>query len=72
MDSSTMLSFYIPSSLVKSDPKNTSSNADKSILSNLSFRVQGSMFAPKKTFDSSELKKLLILVMIMIYLKIIK
>lgn len=60
MDSSNILSFYIPSSLVKSDTKNTSSNADKSVLSNLSVRIQGSMFAPKKTFDSSQLKKLLI------------
>ena len=60
MDSSNVLSFYIPSSLVKSDTKNTSSNADKSVLSNLSLRVQGNMSAPKKTFDSSELKKLLI------------
>lgn len=60
MDSSNILSFYIPSSLVKPDPKNTSSNADKSVLSNLSLKIQGNMFAPKKTFNSSALKKLLI------------
>ncbi len=60
IDSSNMLSFYIPSSIVKPDAKNTSSNADKSVLTNLSLRIQGSMFAPKKTFDNSQLKKLLI------------
>jgi len=60
MDSSTILSFYIPSSLVKSNIKNTSPNNDKNILSNLSMRMQGTIFAPKKTFDNSELKKLLI------------
>lgn len=60
MDSSNMLSFYIPSSLVKSSTKNASANVDKNILSTLNIRMQGSVFAPKKTFDSSELKKLLI------------
>ena len=62
MDSSTMLSFYIPKGLVKSDASlaNSNNSNDQNILSNISMRMQGNIFNPKKTFDSSELKKLLI------------
>lgn len=56
MDSTAILSFYIPSSLVK---LNNSTN-DKNILTNLNMRMQGSIFTPKKTFDNNELKKLVI------------
>ncbi|BBJ31683.1 hypothetical protein RAS_07920 [Rickettsia asiatica] len=58
MDASSILSFYVPARLVKLNTSNTSS--DKDSLAHLNIKMQGSIFAPKKTFDSSELKKLLI------------
>ncbi|ABV73675.1 hypothetical protein A1E_03720 [Rickettsia canadensis str. McKiel] len=58
MDASSILSFYVPGRLVKLNTSNTSS--DKDTLAHLSIKMQGSIFAPKKTLDSSELKKLLI------------
>ncbi|MCZ6913241.1 MAG: exodeoxyribonuclease 7 small subunit, partial [Rickettsia endosymbiont of Ixodes persulcatus] len=58
MDASGVLSFYVPARLVKLNTSNT--RADKDTLAHLNIKMQGSIFAPKKTLDSSELKKLLI------------
>ena len=58
MDASSILSFYVPARLVKFNTSNTGS--DKDSLAHLNIKIRGSIFAPKKTFDSGELKKLLI------------
>ncbi|WP_122036766.1 AsmA family protein [Rickettsia typhi] len=58
IDSSSVLSFYIPEKLVKLN--NLHTNSDKASLAQLNIRMNGSIFEPKKTFDSSELKKILI------------
>ncbi|MFV9936157.1 MAG: AsmA-like C-terminal region-containing protein, partial [Rickettsia endosymbiont of Haemaphysalis japonica] len=58
MDASSILSFYVPARFVKLNTSNTSSDQDS--LAHLNIKMQGSIFVPKKTFDSSELKKLLI------------
>ena len=62
MQASSILSFYIPATLVKSNISNAPNlNLDKDALTHLNIKMQGSIFAPSKTFDSSELKKLLML-----------
>ncbi|WP_347938674.1 AsmA-like C-terminal region-containing protein [Rickettsia oklahomensis] len=58
IDASSILSFYVPARLVNLNTSNMSS--DKDILAHLNIKMQGSVFAPKKTFDSSDLKKILI------------
>ncbi|ADE29872.1 AsmA family protein [Rickettsia prowazekii] len=58
IDSSSILSFYIPDKFVKLNNLHTSS--DKVSLTQLNIRMHGSIFEPKKTFDSSKLKTILI------------
>ncbi|HJD56305.1 MAG TPA: exodeoxyribonuclease 7 small subunit [Rickettsia endosymbiont of Pyrocoelia pectoralis] len=60
LDSSSILSFYIPAKLIRSSNPLAAPVDDKNVLTNLNIRMQGNMFAPKKTFDGTALKKLLI------------
>lgn len=60
IDSSSILSFYVPAKLIRSSNPLAAPVDDKNILTNLNIRMQGSMFAPKKTFDNKVLKTLLI------------
>lgn len=55
---SSILSFYVPRITPDLNDQNANDPNNKDILTNLNIKLQGNIFSPKQTIDSSELKKL--------------